>query len=336
MVTPNIPLDSNRLMEVIRVQTDIAKLGLDLGGIMDLVTQRARELTGGDGAVIELLDGDDMVYRAVAGIAEPQLGLRLNVNASLSGHCVKTAKAICCMDSELDEHVDKAACRKVGLRSMVLVPLMYNDSATGVLKVMAKQPNAFNDADKQILDLLSELIGATMFHSIKYGDSELLHQATHDSLTGLANRSLFFDRIRQLVTQSTRNNEKFGVLYIDMDDLKKINDQQGHRAGDVAIKALAARMLDASREADTIARLGGDEFGVILSRINNQADIDLIIRRYVKKISAPFELNGRLIPMKASLGFSIFPDDGTDADMLLEKADKSMYLNKRERKRGEL
>lgn len=334
MTTSSITLDSHRLLEVIRIQTDIAKLGLDLGGIMNLVAQRARELTLGDGAVVELLEGDDMVYRAANGIAESQLGLRLKVNASLSGHCVKTAEAICCMDSELDERVDNAACRKVGLRSMLLVPLMHGENATGVLKVMSSQPNSFSEIDKQILSLLSELIGAAMFHSINYGDSELLHQATHDSMTGLANRALFFDRIRQLVAQATRNNEKFGVLYIDMDDLKKLNDQYGHRAGDDAIKAIAARMLNAARQADTVARLGGDEFGVILSRIANRDEADIAIHRFIKQIKAPFQFNGKLIPLSASLGFAIFPDDGVDVDTILEKADNSMYLNKRERKRG--
>lgn len=322
----------DHLLDIIRIQTEIAKLGLDLGGVMALVAQRAQSLTNASGAVVELAEGDEMIYRAAAGIAESLLGLRLKRKGSLSGHCVEVGHPLRCDDSETDERVDREACRRVGLRSMIVVPLKHSDAVVGVLKVLAPVPGAFRETDIQLLELMSELIAASMFHAVKYEANELFHRATHDALTGLANRALFFDRLRQRIVQAQRNSERFGILNLDMDGLKQINDQFGHRAGDAAIKELAARIKDASRQADTAARIGGDEFGVILFRVDNREGAELASHRFSQRIASPFLFEQRALALNASIGLVVFPDDGTEMDALLEKADQSMYEVKRRRK----
>ena len=248
-----------QLLEVIGIQTEIAKLGLDLGEVMALVVERTLPLIGADGAAIELAEGGEMVYRAASGIARPQIGLRLDLNTSLSGCCVRRGEILRCDDSEEDPRVDRNACRAVGLRSMIVIPLRHHDATVGVLKAMSSQPAKFSAQDEALLGLLSEAVAAAMFFATKYGTDDLFHMATHDSLTGLATRALFMDRLRNTLVRCARDRQPAGVLMIDMDGLKRINDDFGHRAGDAAIREFGTRIARASRSSDTVARLGGDE-----------------------------------------------------------------------------
>src|SRR6185369_10554343 len=116
-------LSSDILMAIIQTQTEIAKLGLDLGAMMELVAEHIQLLTNAQGAIVELVEGDEMVYRAAAGMAGSQLGLRLKREGSLSGLAVASGEILHCRDSETDPRVDLAACRRVGVRSMVVAPL---------------------------------------------------------------------------------------------------------------------------------------------------------------------------------------------------------------------
>jgi diguanylate cyclase len=319
----------SRLLEVIKTQTEIAKLGLDLGAVMALVAERTQQLTSAVGAVVELAEDDDMVYRAASGLAAPHLGMRLQRTSSLSGSCIELGRALYCVDSETDDRVNREACRQVGLRSMVVVPLRHHEAVVGVLKVLSETPNAFDNADVRILELMSEVIAASMFHAVKYQADELFFQATHDALTGLPNRSLFFERLRHRLAEAQRGYQPFGLLNLDMDGLKPINDNLGHRAGDAAIKELASRIKDACRAADTVARLGGDEFGVILSNVESRDGARTHLERLAEHIAQPFEFEQKRIPLGASVGLAIYPDDGHELNHLLDKADQTMYDAKR-------
>ncbi|CDG80983.1 sensor domain-containing diguanylate cyclase [Janthinobacterium agaricidamnosum] len=320
------------LLEIIRIQTEIAKAGLDLADVMALVARRAQFLTGAAGAVVELAEGEQMVYRAACGIAEPQLGLRLQQRGSLSGLCVEQGKILHCTDSETDPRVDREACRKVGLRSMILVPLHHLDVTVGALKVLSPLPCAFNDGDIEVLGLMSELIAAAMFHAAKFETNELYFRATHDALTGIANRALFFDRLRQSLAHAERHSERVGILFLDMDDLKPINDRYGHRAGDAAIKELAQRIAGECRETDTVARVGGDEFGVILSHVASRSGVESKRDRLAECIDFPLQFEQHQLSLRASIGLAVFPDDGRKIDFLVDKADRAMYEVKRRRK----
>jgi len=216
---------SDRLLAIIKTQTEIAKASLDLSAVMNLVAERAQSMTGAVGAVVELADGEDMVYRAATGTLARFLGLRLKRSGSLSGHCVNTGEAQICHDSDTDPRVDREACNRVGIRSMVVVPLNHRDAAVGVLKVVSAVPNGFDNKDIQTLVLTSELIAASMMHAVEFANREeearaLFVRATRDALTGLANRAFFYDRLRQCVLDAKRTNAKIGMLSIDMDGLK--------------------------------------------------------------------------------------------------------------------
>ena len=336
-MTPHPPSSSptpRQLLAVIRTQTEIAKLGLDLQGVMQVVARDAQALTGASGAVVELAEGDEMVYRAVSGIAASQLGLRLRRDHSLSGLTVRLGTPLRCDDCETDPRVDLQACRRVGLRSMVVVPLTHDDAAVGVLKVLGASPHAFGDQTVALLQLMSELIGAAMFHAARYGADELFRRATHDALTGLANRALFFDRLRHCLAQARRERYPVGVLVLDMDGLKQINDVYGHRAGDAALRELALRLAGAARESDTVARLGGDEFGVVLSRVEDRDGALNLAERVAGQLRREMGFEGGLLPLEASVGLALFPDDADQPDTLVEAADRRMYAAKRLRKRA--
>ncbi len=325
-------LSPDRLLDVIRVQTEIVQLGIDLDKVMSLVVEKSQALTGSQGGVIELAEGDEMVYRAVSGLAKSQLGLRLNRATSLSGACISTGTPLSCRDSESDPRVDRDACRRVGLRSMIVVPLKQEEAVIGVLKVMSDKPEAFDEEHIEVLELMSGLIAASMANATRYELGEIYHRATHDALTELCNRSVFYDHLRQRLAQSRRSVERFGVLMLDMDGLKKINDELGHRAGDAAIKEFASRIKIASRESDTVARLGGDEFGIILYQVTHPEETATAIRRLIQQVSEPFEFELKPLPLAVSIGAAVFPDDGDDVNVLVEKADQFMYEMKRSQK----
>ncbi|HWG91178.1 MAG TPA: PAS domain S-box protein [Candidatus Thermoplasmatota archaeon] len=151
-----------RLEGVVRTQHEVNQHEADLPGLMHLVAERTQELTGAAGAVIEILEGDEMVYRAATGTIAPHLGLRLKAATSLSGLCVREGRALRCDDSETDPRVDREACRRVGVRSMIVVPLPHASGVAGVLKVMSPHPGGFDGSDLQTLELMAGLIGAAM------------------------------------------------------------------------------------------------------------------------------------------------------------------------------
>lgn len=319
-----------KLLEVIRLQTDIVHQGLDVGATMSLVVERVLPLLGADGAAIELREGDEMVYRAVSGIAAENLGLRIPVHSSLSGLSTLSGEVKVCVDSENDDRVDKDACRKLGLRSMLVVPLRFEDVNVGVLKAMSGHPDYFTPEHRKLLQLLTELIAASMYFGTRLNTEELLHRATHDAMTGLANRALFMDRLRALTHQYQRNPVPFGVLVADINGLKMVNDSLGHRAGDALITEFASRLSRSARSTDLVARLGGDEFGIILTPVDGHAGLHVVEQRVANSLSGHMELDGQEFPVGGSVGIALCPSDGEDIKVLIDLADSRMYQQKRE------
>lgn len=322
----------SQLLSVIQTQTAIAKLGLDLNAVMTLVAEQAQEITNAKGAVVELDEGDDMVYRAVSGGAAHLLGLRLHKYNSLSGLCVAKNETLYCTDSETDDRVDQAACRRVGLRSMAVVPLTHCGEAVGVLKIYSDQIAAFKSGDLQLLSLMSELIAAAMYHATKYGAQALYKLATQDQLTNLANRALFLDCLRQGIQKAQTENKALGVLMIDMDGLKTINDQYGHRVGDVALQEIASRIQQQTSKTDLVARLGGDEFAVILTNIEQYARATEAMNKIAMQCGLPFVFENLSLKLGASIGLAMYPTHADNLTALLEYADLQMYQMKRQRK----
>src|SRR2546421_12334821 len=145
---------------------------------------------------------------------------------------------------------------------------------------------------------------------------QLAYQAGHDRLTGLPNRYLFDDRLRQALVISERNQKLFALLFIDLDGFKQINDSYGHAFGDEVLKTIAGRLTASVRHSDTVARIGGDEFTVILNNIAAKEDAALVGEKLVDVLTQTFEVNGWPVLVTPSIGISVFPYDGADAASL--------------------
>jgi|KBSSwiStaDraftv2_1062776.scaffolds.fasta_scaffold05268_4 diguanylate cyclase (GGDEF)-like protein/PAS domain S-box-containing protein len=154
------------------------------------------------------------------------------------------------------------------------------------------------------------------------------HSAQHDFLTGLPNRMLLNDRISQAIALAPRHSRQVAVLFLDLDGFKHINDSLGHPIGDKLLQSVARRLLECVRIADTVSRQGGDEFVVLLSEAEQWEDAAIVARRMLQSVAAPHSIDQHELHVTTSIGVSVFPDDGQDAETLIKNADTAMYQAK--------
>jgi diguanylate cyclase (GGDEF)-like protein/PAS domain S-box-containing protein len=151
------------------------------------------------------------------------------------------------------------------------------------------------------------------------------HLADHDALTGLPNRRLLEDRLTQALALSYRNRKQTAVMFVDLDRFKTINDSLGHAAGDVLLKEVAVRLAKQLRVGDTICRIGGDEFVIVLPEIKRSSDAANVAQKVIEGLSLPIQVEERDLTVTPSIGISVFPDDGRDAETLIRNSDAAMY-----------
>lgn len=163
----------------------------------------------------------------------------------------------------------------------------------------------------------------------KLDEDRLKHLATHDELTGLANRTLLQDRLENAIHYAQRSGRLVGVLMLDLDRFKEINDGFGHDFGDKLLCATAQRLVNTVREADTVARLGGDEFVILLAELPDAERVGMIAEKILRRLAEPLWIDGRDIQLTASLGGSLYPQDSDDGETLVRYADMAMYQAKR-------
>jgi len=186
--------------------------------------------------------------------------------------------------------------------------------------------------DNEIIGLLGTYVDITKQKSalieIQEAKDALGYQAEHDTLTGLPNRTLYFDRLNQAIKQSIRSKNKLGVVFIDLDRFKEINDSLGHEKGDKVVQLLAQRLSQQLRKVDSIARFGGDEFILLVENLNGMADLNEVLHKLMKSMETPFSIDDHSLHLTLSAGVSIYPDDGNTAEVLIRNADTAMYRAK--------
>ena len=190
--------------------------------------------------------------------------------------------------------------------------------------------------DKNIRPFIDKSGQITHFVSTSHCLSETLqtallslhHEAYHDTLTGLPNRHLFEDRLKQALSRAARHGENFSLVYLDLDNFKDINDSYGHAVGDEVLRTTATQLKACIRHEDTVARLGGDEFALILLDIHHHHDIEIVLTKILKSLAKGVDLGKQRIPILASIGVGIFPEDGLDSESLMMRADFAMYKAK--------
>jgi diguanylate cyclase (GGDEF)-like protein/PAS domain S-box-containing protein len=163
----------------------------------------------------------------------------------------------------------------------------------------------------------------------KREERELYDLATHDALTGLPNRSFFNEQFRQAMARAKRSGRLAGLLYLDLDRFKPVNDLLGHESGDKLLQTVARRLRRLVREEDTIARLGGDEFAVILEHLSRPRDAAPTAKKILRALTRPFLLGGHRASVTASVGIVVYPVDGDSVETLLRRADRAMYRAKK-------
>ncbi|HEY9079971.1 GGDEF domain-containing protein [Magnetovibrio sp.] len=159
-------------------------------------------------------------------------------------------------------------------------------------------------------------------------EAQIKHMATHDTLTNVPNRNLFFDRLELAMASANRHREKLAVLFIDLDGFKAVNDRLGHDAGDHILKTTAKRLVGALRDSDTVARFGGDEFVAILTDVKDAAKVDAVVQKLKAEIAAETVFESKTISVGVSIGAAVYPDHSVNMDKLVCMADRSMYNDK--------
>lgn len=203
--------------------------------------------------------------------------------------------------------------------------LIFNDK-DGVEHIVRLSGGPIKDQKDKIL---GAVFGLNDITEKEQALSRLTYEATHDHLTSLPNRSLLFDRILQALHRARRSGNKIAILFLDLDNFKKVNDQIGHSGGDLLLQMVGLRLKQNCRSGDTVARLGGDEFVVLLEDFSDHSTAAIVAEKYIQVLRPPFKVKNHDLYVTGSIGISVFPRDGEDVDTLMKNADIAMFEAKK-------
>jgi len=259
-------------------------------------------------------------------VLDPEGRARLPENTQ-SAQVMATGRPVVVDDFDCETRFAAApALQAQAICSGIEVAITGGTSCHGALGAYCRQRRRFTQDNVDFLQSLANTLATAIDR--KSAEQRLAYMAQFDPLTGLANRSLLSDRIVHTLAQARRNGWQVGVLFIDLDRFKLVNDTLGHDAGDRLLVEVAQRLVDCVRASDTVSRLGGDEFACVLSQLAKVDDAALVAQKIVTDMARPFTLAGQQVYVSASVGIGIFPNDGADADTLLRNADTAMYRAK--------
>jgi diguanylate cyclase (GGDEF)-like protein/PAS domain S-box-containing protein len=269
-------------------------------------------------------DGDKVIMRASVGCARNG-GEFLTTTHDAIGHTLKSGEASA-QDSQDHPNLPFPCDWARDLQSSVTVPVRGELRTCGVLCALSARRNAYGDAEAGFLGAMASVLSAAL-QRIE-SEQRLAHLAQFDNLTGLPNRALLLDRFGQMVAQAKRHGFLLGVMFVDLDHFKLVNDTLGHAAGDELLKETARRLLECTRSGDTVARISGDEFVVILGELVHAEHAAIAAQKIIKRIATPFSIAAQESFVSASVGIAVYPGDGDDAEALLGAADAAMYRAK--------
>lgn len=308
------PITAAVLLDIVNAQVRLVELGNNLSAMIDEAARVAVRLTQAEGAVVELVEGEEIVYRSASGIAEAQLGLRMPLANSLSGQCVLHQTHAACNDSETDDRVNREACRKVGLRAMVIVPLRSGGRTPAVMKLVWAEPRQFDQNEVEIAQLMANMMAALMHQSALEGQDVLQRRLTVDPPTGAANRASFYEQLRIRLKGDGVQPGRVGVALLRIDGLA------AH--GPATAAEVMRRIESECASGDMIARVAEHEFAIILGMAVRRTVVNSQLLRISHAISReplPSDDTARTRLMLHS-GSALSPDDGDSAVELVHKA----------------
>lgn len=218
--------------------------------------------------------------------------------------------------------------RMIAFRNVPGYPLVVGAIATEELYLTGWRKSLYGIIYTTVFSLILVFVGVKLLLRTLRANFKNQHLANHDALTGLPNRLLFADRLQQTLAQAERNKTKFALIFLDLDNLKNINDNYSHAAGDIALCEAAKRMLNHVRSSDTVARIGGDEFVILLPNIDTESNALAIAEKVRTALLEHFMANDKELVTGASIGVALYPDHGDNESILSANADKAMYRAK--------
>jgi diguanylate cyclase len=268
---------------------------------MDVVLERVQTVTNADGAAVELVERNVMVSRAVSGLSMDREGTRTSSDASLSGLCIRVGMPLLCRDTDTDSRMDSEQCRRTGVRSVAVAPMVRAGEPLGVLRVMSSEAEHFDDADVEVLELMANLMASGLANTSKL-DREA-ERALRDPLTGLANRFIFMDRLAHHGYEARRYGRPYGLFLIGLDQFSVVNQSLGEEWGDAVLRSVAQGLNATVRGGDTLARLDGDQF-VVLCGNAEQSVVEERLKSRIEAVVADVDkdLNLDGYTLSASVG----------------------------------
>ena len=298
---------------------------LELDRVLASILTGATDLLPASSGSVMLLEGDELVVAAAVG-NDGALGKRAAVGDGIAGHVARTREPLL-IDGRATSSLFPGLVRRTGgeVRSALCVPLLERGELLGVLNLSAPAEGDFSEYDLRAVSLFAEqaatAIGkARLYERSQLQAEELAHAATHDGLTGLANRAALDAR-----AAATGGGEP--LLFLDLDGFKEINDALGHAAGDEVLVAVAGRLLACVGGEDLVARFGGDEFAILLAGVQDPAVPGAVADRVLDALREPFAVHGRRVHVGVSIGVAL-PLDGEHPDAMLRHADRALYAAK--------
>jgi diguanylate cyclase (GGDEF)-like protein len=249
-------------------------------------------------------------------------------------HILTDEQSICAPVPELPEP-ERQFLMQDGVLSVLVIPIIVEMEFWGFIE-LHQCTQAYEWSPQEISIMFA--MAASMSAAIQRQNTEELmrHQAYHDALTDLPNRTLFTDRLQQALSAAQRSETGVAVMFMDLDRFKNINDTLGHSVGDDLLHEVSHRLRLCLRDGDTVARWGGDEFTVLLSQIHSEVDAINTAQRILESLKTPFYIGNHELHVDASIGISIFPQDGKEAETLLQNADVALYRSKEQRGSSQL
>lgn len=284
-------------------------------------------LTGDGGNVVSITLGPDDGFSSVEHPADEDV-------QSMWSRILSGDGAVLMPRNTRDESA-RTFLREQGLRDCMIVPLHDNASAIGNLTAADRlgEVSTFDEEDLRLFatlgnHLATSLANGRLIDRLRAEAAEKEHQAHHDALTGLANRTLFHKRVYEAILKAPRTGRRVGVMLMDLDRFKEINDTLGHHNGDILLQEVAVRLSDSLSSDATIARLGGDEFAILLDDVSSVDGAVAKADCMLEALRKPFELDHLSLDIAASIGVALYPDHGDVAETLLQRADVAMYAAK--------
>jgi diguanylate cyclase (GGDEF)-like protein/PAS domain S-box-containing protein len=323
--------DRRRVLEMVARDMPLPKV-LDR-----LATAMEQQVIGSTAAIAVLQDGKIMLHGP---------SLAPEWRSALGAHALRLAADLTkdvweatdrCGVTFVDHNEIWADVREIAARHGVAASWTMAIEATdsvplGLLTIFAREPRRPTTAEVQTLSMSAKLAGICIEHHNT--TRQLSHLVRHDSLTGLPNRVMFEDRLQHALDLADRSGKQVGVMVLDIDKFKAVNDSFGHDAGDQLLQQFSHRIRSMLRDADTMARLGGDEFVIVLPELETRDRAEVVAQKLVQSMAQPFEIGGRSLQVTTSIGIATLPEDGRDSATLKKRADAALYRVKERGRNG--